>query len=103
LIINLKGIEKVLPKTDLLINTLPLNANTKGVLLNKTNSIKKGAIIINLSRKGIINEKEIIKKVNEKYFFGAIFDVYPKNIPLLKSNPRILFSHPILQGFMEMH
>lgn len=92
---TLKEINSLLPKTDILINTLPLNDQTKGVLVDKTLMIKEGCIIINLSRRGILNEKEIIDKVEEKYFFGTIMDVYLDTISKsdIKSEKIILTPH----------
>jgi len=92
---TLKEIDSLLPKTDMLINTLPLNDQTKGVLVDKTPLIKEGCIIINLSRRSILNEKEIIDKVKEKYFFGTIMDVYSDIISKsdIKSEKIILTPH----------
>jgi phosphoglycerate dehydrogenase-like enzyme len=94
-IFTLKEIDSLLSKTDILINALPLNDQTKGILVDKTLMIKEGCIIINLSRRGILNEKEIIDKVKEKYFFGTIMDVYSDMISIsdIKSEKIILTPH----------
>jgi len=96
--INLQEIDKILPQTDILINTLPLNSDTKGALFDKTDLIKRGAIIVNLSRKGILNEKAILKKVHERYFFGAILDVYSEDISPSKIKSKHVIITPHIAG-----
>ena len=58
--------------------------------------MKKEAILINTSRGGIINEKDLNEALNKKIIFAAGLDVFEKeppdkNNPLLK-NPRVLLS-----------
>jgi len=79
---SLNGIDKVLRSCDIIINTLPLSKETKGIGFNKTKLIKNGAVVINLSRSGILEEKEILDRVKEGTLKGAIFDVYPKGLDL---------------------
>ncbi len=77
---NKDSLEGILSDSDIIINALPLNSETKGLLADKTYMIKRGALIINVSRSGIMNEKQILDGVVNGQFSGAIFDVYPKNI-----------------------
>ena len=66
------------------------------VTLDKMKMMKKNAIIINTSRGGIINEKDLNEALNKKIIYGAGLDVFEKeppdhNNPLLK-NTRIMLS-----------
>ena len=78
-------LEEVL-KSDIISIHSPLNENTKN-LLNKNNLhlIKKGAILLNLGRGGIVNEKDLADIIDEKGFFAG-FDVFEKE-PIDKNNP----------------
>ena len=58
--------------------------------------MKKNAIVINTSRGGIVNEKDLNEALNKKIIFGAGLDVFEKeppdnNNPLLK-NKRVMLS-----------
>ena len=58
--------------------------------------MKKSGIVINISRGGVINEKDLDRALNEKLISFAGIDVYEKeppdtNNPLL-SNKRVLLS-----------
>lgn len=77
---GLRGLSKILESCDILINTLPLSKETKSICLDKTRLIQKGAVVVNLSRSKILNEKEILDKVVDGTLNGCIFDVYPSEI-----------------------
>ena len=66
--------------------------------INMLNKMKKNAIIINTSRGGVINEKDLDKALKEKIIFGAGLDVFEKeppdlNNPLLKNEKALLSPH----------
>jgi phosphoglycerate dehydrogenase-like enzyme len=77
---NLENLDEVIKYSDVLINALPLSNETKGRLMQKTYDLKKNSVIVNVSRAGILNEKEILQRIINKDLLGAIFDVYPKDI-----------------------
>ncbi len=59
--------EKVLPIADVISIHLPQTPDTKNLFDDKMfGLIKKGAILINTSRAGVINEEALIKAVKEK-------------------------------------
>jgi D-3-phosphoglycerate dehydrogenase len=89
--------EKGLKETDILSLSLPLNKETKNFISLKEMSVmKKSAVLINISRGGIVNEKDLNKALEDKLISFAGIDVFeteppdPDN-PLLK-NDRILLS-----------
>jgi phosphoglycerate dehydrogenase-like enzyme len=88
-----------LPKSDLVISTLPFNETTRRSIGEKEFfSIKKGGYFINVSRGGILREEALIKALKEKYLAAAALDVFqmeplPDDSPLLKVKNLILTPH----------
>jgi len=82
---------------DILSLCLPFKQDTKNLINYKNISLmKKNAIIINISRGGIVNEDDLNRALNEKIISFAGIDVFEKeppsdDNPLLK-NPRVLLS-----------
>ncbi len=82
---------------DILSLSVPLTKKTQN-MINMKNMIlmKKTSIIINASRGGVVNERDLNIALNKKIVFGAGLDVFKKeppekNNPLLK-NKRVLLS-----------
>jgi D-3-phosphoglycerate dehydrogenase len=66
--------------------------------LEKIKMMKKTAIIINTSRGGVINEKDLNEALNRKTIYGAGLDVFENeppsdNNPLLTNNKVLLSPH----------
>ena len=60
--------------------------------------MKNTSIIINVSRGGVVNEKDLNEAINRKIIFGAGLDVFEKeppetNNPLLKNKRVVLSPH----------
>ena len=79
-------LNELLETCDIISIHCPLNENTKD-LLNYENmkNIKDGAILLNLSRGGIINEADLAKIIDEKEIYCGI-DVASVE-PILEDNP----------------
>ena len=90
-------LEEGLKDTDILSLSVPLNSDTKNfITLKQMSLMKKNAIIINISRGGVVNEIDLDKALNRKVISFAGIDVFEKeppeiNNPLLK-NKRVLLS-----------
>ena len=75
----------------------PLTDKTKN-LINSSNlkTMKKNSIIVNTSRGGIINEKDLDEALNKGFIFGAGLDVFEKEPPDLNNhqlkNKKVLLS-----------
>lgn len=83
---NISDIDKVLPAEDIIIITLPLTDETRGLIdFNKISIMKKNAILINISRGNIIKEKDLVKALKNKKILGAVLDVF-ENEPLNKES-----------------
>ena len=89
--------EKGLKETDILSLSTPLTDETKNFITMKEMSLmKKNAIIINISRGGVVNEEDLNTALNNKIISFAGVDVFEKeppdtSNPLLK-NKRVLLS-----------
>ena len=90
---------QALKETDILSLSLPLNEETKNLISLKEMSImKKSAVLINISRGGIVNEKDLNKALEDKLISFAGIDVFEKeppdlDNPLLKNNRVLLSPH----------
>lgn len=75
-----------------LINLLPLTAETKHILSEKTfDLLPKGAAIINTGRGGHLNATDLLAALDSGHLTGAILDVFEQE-PLSPENP--LWHHP---------
>ena len=91
--------DQALMEADILSLSLPLNKETKNFISLKEMSImKKSAVLINISRGGIVNEKDLNKALEDKFISFAGIDVFEKeppdlDNPLLKNNRVLLSPH----------
>ena len=96
---KITNFEEGLKETDILSLSLPLNKETKNIISLKEMSImKKSAVLINISRGGIVNEKDLNKALDDKLISFAGIDVFEKeppdlDNPLLKNNRVLLSPH----------
>jgi len=88
-------LNELLKTSDIITIHAPLNENTKN-LLNKDNLklIKNGAVLVNVGRGGIINEKDLAEILKEKDIFVGL-DVFEKE-PIQKDNPLLKFKDKTL-------
>jgi D-3-phosphoglycerate dehydrogenase len=66
--------------------------------LEKMKMMKKTSIVINTSRGGVVNEKDLNEALNKKIIYGAGLDVFEKeppddDNPLLKNEKVLLSPH----------
>jgi len=75
-IYSINQIDKVLPIADFVVLSLPLTPQTKYLFdIDKFKKMKRSAVIINIGRGGLMNEKDLIKALNQKIIVGAALDV----------------------------
>ena len=97
--IKVNDLNEGLKKTDILSLSVPLTEKTHNMInLEKIKMMKKSAVIINTSRGGVVNEKDLNEAVNKGIIFGAGLDVFEKEPPdndnsLLKNKRIVLSSH----------
>lgn len=89
--------EKIYREADIICIHLPLTKHTKNMIKEKElMQMKKDAAIINVSRGGIINEKDLYKVLKSGHLSGAAIDVFeeePYNGALKKIDRCILTAH----------
>lgn len=97
--IKIENLTDGLKEADIISLSVPLTEETKNMITSdKMKMMKKNAIIINTSRGGIINEKDLNEALNQKIIYGAGLDVFEKeppdnNNPLLKNKRAVLSPH----------
>jgi D-lactate dehydrogenase len=73
------SLEELLKRSDVVSVHCPLNENTRYLLSAKQLALmKKSSILINTSRGGIINTKDLIEALRNETLAGACLDVYEK-------------------------
>ncbi|MCD6503464.1 MAG: hydroxyacid dehydrogenase [Euryarchaeota archaeon] len=75
-------LEELLKNSDIVSIHVPLTPETRGLIGEKEiKMMKKGAILINTARGGIVDEKALAKAVEEGYLKGAGVDVFEEEPP----------------------
>ena len=97
--IKVNDLNEGLKDTDILSLSVPLTEQTYNMInIEKMKIMKKNAIIINTSRGGVVNEKDLDEALNTGLLFGAGIDVFEKeppdnDNPLLTNKKVILSPH----------
>jgi len=91
-----KSLGEMVKITDYLVLTCIGGLKTRNLINNKIfNKMKKNAMIINVSRGSVINEKDLIKSLRNKVIAGAALDVFdnePKINLKIRRQKNILLS-----------
>lgn len=97
------GVEKValddlLARSDVVSLHLPLNESTVQILnYERLNLLKKGAIVVNAARGGLVDENHLLSLVRQNWLGGAVLDVFelepPENLKVLKIDNLLATSH----------
>jgi len=96
---KIEELSEGLKDADIISLSVPLTEETQNILtLDKMKIMKKNAIIINASRGGIVNEKDLNEALNKKIIYGAGLDVFEKeppdhDNPLLRNKRVVLSPH----------
>ncbi len=84
---SLDQFNNLLPECDILVSAIPATSETKNLINKKTLSLlKKDACFINISRGSVVNEDDLIEKLNDGSLRGASLDVF-KQEPLSSDSP----------------
>jgi phosphoglycerate dehydrogenase-like enzyme len=80
------GFRDLLSRSDILSINVPLNSTTQGMIgYEEISKMKDGAIIVNLSRGGVVDERAVVEALKNRKLMGAGFDVFETE-PLLSDN-----------------
>ena len=97
--IKVNNLDEALKEADILSLNVPLTEKTYNMInLEKIKLMKKTSVIINTSRGGVVNEKDLNDALNQGIIYGAGLDVFEKeppenSNPLLKNNKVVLSPH----------
>ena len=85
--VELVTLDELLKRSDIITIHTPLNSETKNLINKDTlEKTKKGLVVINCARGGVINEKDISEAIKSGRVAGAAFDVFI-NEPPEEGNP----------------
>jgi len=80
--VELVSLDELYARSDFITLHVPKTDETKGMIKAETMAkMKNGVRLINCSRGGIINEKDLIEAIKSKKVAGAALDVYEKEPP----------------------
>lgn len=98
-VVPLEYIDTELASTDFLVCCLPLTTETHGLVNNELlNKLKPGAVLIDISRGGIVKGDAVINALNAGILKGAALDVFeeqplPANSPLWQREDVLITPH----------
>ena len=102
-----KDLKKNVNNLDYLIIACPLTKSTKDIInSNVFKYMKKDAVIINIARGGIINEKELYYALKKRLIGGDIIDTwfkYPQNKDLNGFKPSVFLFNKMKNVIMTPH
>jgi glyoxylate/hydroxypyruvate reductase len=82
-----ESIDDLVGQADAIVITLPLTAETRGLIGRETISrMREGAIVVNVGRGGVIDEEALIKALVSGKLAGAALDVFAEE-PLPQTSP----------------
>lgn len=80
--VTLVGLDELLSQADFVTVHLPLTPQTKNMINKETLSkMKKGALLVQCARGGIVNEMDLYDALREGRLSGAALDVFEKEPP----------------------
>ena len=82
-----KTLEDLLKASDVVTVHTPLNPETTGIIgVDEIGVLKRGSIVVNMARGGIVEEKALTDALESGFLGGAILDVYTQE-PLDPASP----------------
>lgn len=80
-------LDSVLPKADIVVLTLPLNAdNAHFFNREKFSLMKSSAVFVNIARGGLVNTEDMISALKREDIASAVLDVFDEE-PLAENSP----------------
>lgn len=92
------NLEELIEESDIITLHLPISENTKDIISRESiNKMKDGAILINTSRGGLIDEDAVYEALKDYKLYGLGIDAFsiepPVNNPPLKLDNAIATPH----------
>lgn len=93
---DISGLAQAVEQSDVVVLTLPYTPHTHHLVdLQLLQTFKKGAVLVNLSRGGVIDERALIEVLGAGRFTGVALDVFEEE-PLCPANPLWDFENVIV-------
>lgn len=90
------AVGELLPEVDIVVLTLPLTPETRGVFDARLfRRFKRGAVLVNISRGGVIREADLIEALADGTLSGVALDVFEQE-PLPADSPLWSFENALL-------
>lgn len=96
-VVDIAGIDGLLPKTDILVSTLPDTPDTDGLIdRSRVDALPHGAGIVSVGRAPALDYDAILDRLHAGSLVGAVLDVFPKE-PIPKNSriwrtPRLIIT-----------
>ncbi|KAK5688052.1 hypothetical protein LTS10_000030 [Elasticomyces elasticus] len=82
--VRANSVEDMLPHVEMLTIHVPLNASTRDMIsLKQMKKMRKSAVLINVARGGIVNERDLADALRQHLLFGAGLDCHEEEPPIL--------------------
>ncbi|MCI8659805.1 MAG: C-terminal binding protein [Lachnospiraceae bacterium] len=94
--------QQLLKEADIISLHTPLETSRGLIGLEELKQMKKNAILINVSRGGIIDEQALVRALSEHWIAGAGLDVFEKE-PVGADNPLLEFDNVIFSPHMAWY
>ena len=86
-VLPFKCLADALSQADIVVLTLPLTDDTKGIIGKSAfDSLKKGALLVNIARGAVIDTSAMIYALEKRKLGGAVLDVFEEE-PLSENSP----------------
>lgn len=83
----LERLDSLLPETDVLVLTLPLTAQTRGLMnAERFALLRRGALLVNIARGPVVEEAALLEALRADRLGGAVLDVFETE-PLAADSP----------------
>lgn len=96
---HIEKIDDILPQTDILLLTLPLTDETRGIIdFRRLCLIKHGAVLVNIARGPVADSSAVVQALKDGTLSGALLDVFdaeplPADSPLWDVDNLIITPH----------
>ncbi len=88
---SVNSIEELLKNVDILSIHLPYNKDTHFILNKNLSLLKKGSLVVNTSRGGVLNEEALLNLIKKNHITGYATDVL-FNEPEIKNNQLLKYA-----------
>ncbi len=92
--VELVELDDLLARADVVTLHVPLTDNTKSLLsAERIRAMKKGAILVNCARGGVLDEEALLQALNDEQLAGAALDVFAQEPPsdyALMRHPKVV-------------